>query len=234
MIPEGIIKINKVKLERSVSIQYITGIIFFKTYTQMRKIKKKQLSYFYYFSETQTLYWTLILVDVITYNPRNFWVNPGGSVSSLFSGLNFSEVRIVSISLLYLRLRGRLCMLYVKNPCFRKYIFSMTFPLFETCIYWDNLSSPGSGQWMSVSDKMSVSLSLYLVLSLWPRQPFSYDTAILEMSALSQLTFEPFLEATGKADCLINNYTDTEFQGCLFLLLASHSTNSTAFFQSLR
>ena len=57
MIPEGIIKINKVKLERSVSIQYITGIIFFKTYTQMRKIKKKkQLSYFYYFSETQTLY----------------------------------------------------------------------------------------------------------------------------------------------------------------------------------
>ena len=199
----------------------------------MRKIKKKQLSYFYYFSETQTLYWTLILVDVITYNPHNFWVNPGGSVSSLFSGLNFSEVRIVSTSLLYLRLRGRLCMLYVKNPCFRKYIFSMTFPLFEACIYWD-LSSPGSGQWMSVSDKMSVSLSLYLVLSLWPRQLFSYDTAILEMSALSQLIFEPFLEATGKADCLWNNYTDTEFQGCLFLLLASHSTNSTDFFQSLR
>lgn len=41
MIPEGIIKINKEKLERSVSIQYITGIIFFKTYTHMRKIKKK-------------------------------------------------------------------------------------------------------------------------------------------------------------------------------------------------
>lgn len=41
MIPEGIIKINKEKLERSVSIQYITGIIFFKTYIQMCKIKKK-------------------------------------------------------------------------------------------------------------------------------------------------------------------------------------------------
>lgn len=85
MIPEGIIKINKEKLERSVSIQYITGIIFFKTYIQMCKIKKKtQLSYFYYFSETPPLYCTLILVDVITYNPRHFWVNPGASVSSVF------------------------------------------------------------------------------------------------------------------------------------------------------
>ena len=152
----------------------------------------------------------------------------------LFSGLNFSEVRIVSISLLYLRLRGRLCMLYVKNPCFRKYIFSMTFPLFEVCIYWDLtcLHQALVNAW--VSDKMSLSFSLYLVLSLWPRQTFSYATAILEMSALSQLTFEPFLEATGKADSLWNNYTDMEFQGCLFLLLASHSTNSTDFFQSLR
>ena len=125
-------------------------------------------------------------------------------------------------------------MLYVKNPCFRKYIFSMTFPLFEVCIYWDLtcLHQALVNAW--VSDKMSLSFSLYLVLSLWPRQTFSYATAILEMSALSQLTFEPFLEATGKADSLWNNYTDMEFQGCLFLLLASHSTNSTDFFQSLR
>lgn len=49
MIPEGIIKINKVKLERSVSIQYITGIIFFKTYTQMRKIKKSSYHIFIIF-----------------------------------------------------------------------------------------------------------------------------------------------------------------------------------------
>lgn len=47
MIPKGTIKINKEKLERSVSIQYITGITFFKTYTQMCKIKKKS-SYHYF------------------------------------------------------------------------------------------------------------------------------------------------------------------------------------------
>lgn len=40
MIPEGTIKINEKKLERSVSIQYISGITFFKTYTQMCKRKK--------------------------------------------------------------------------------------------------------------------------------------------------------------------------------------------------
>lgn len=84
MIPEGIIKINKEKLERSVSIQYITGIIFFKTYIQMCKIKKSSYHIFIIFSETPHLYCTLILVDVITYNPRHFWVNPGASVSSVF------------------------------------------------------------------------------------------------------------------------------------------------------
>lgn len=49
MIPEGIIKINKEKLERSVSIQYITGIIFFKIYIQMCKIKKAAIIFLLFF-----------------------------------------------------------------------------------------------------------------------------------------------------------------------------------------
>lgn len=57
MIPEGTIKINKKKLETSVSIQYISGITFFKTYTQMCKRKKSNCHYliFLKFSLTSLL-----------------------------------------------------------------------------------------------------------------------------------------------------------------------------------
>lgn len=49
MIPEGIIKINKEKLERSVSIQYITGIIYFQDIYSDVQNKKAAIIFLLFF-----------------------------------------------------------------------------------------------------------------------------------------------------------------------------------------
>lgn len=142
--PEVTINISKEKFKGTQfnSIRSSCNIFSRFIYIQMYKQTKRKYNYLHCFIFLKLNLCIELLLDAITcefdvrmYNFCHFWVNPGDSVSSQLFQLQFGEISIFPISLLFLMFTTTFCMVCPESWFFEsqgeRHVFH---PLFKVAI----------------------------------------------------------------------------------------------------